>query len=55
MCNGSAGTDALIADLCVYGIWKPKLRHCCMVDIRAVDIDVQAYHACTPHDVLCTS
>ena len=53
VCNGSAGADTLIVDLCVYGVWEPQIE--ALFDIRVVDIDAQSYRAHSPHDVLCSA
>ena len=50
MCDGSAGTDTLIADLCVCGVWEPQTE--ALFDIRIFDTDAWSYHAHRPCDVL---
>ena len=39
--DGSAGADALIADLCVRGVWGPQTE--ALFDIRVVDTDARSY------------
>ena len=41
----SAGADALIADVCVRGVWEPQNK--ALFDITVVDTDVRSYHACS--------
>ena len=53
MRDGSAGADALIADLCVRGVWGPQTE--ALFDIRVVDTDAWSYCACSPKDVLGTA
>ena len=53
MCDGSAGADTLITDLCVRGVWEPQTE--ALFDIRVVDTDARSYLACSPHDVLCSA
>ena len=48
--DGSAGADALIADLCVCGVWGPQTK--ALFDIRVVDTDAQSYCARSPKDIL---
>ena len=50
VCDGSAGADTLIANLCVQGVWEPQTK--ALFDIRVVDTDARSYRACSPHDVL---
>jgi len=50
VCGNSAGSDTLIADLCVRGVWEPQTE--ALFDIRVVDTDARSYHACNPHDIL---
>ena len=49
----SAGADALIADLCVCGVWGPQIK--ALFDIRVVDTDARSYCARSPKDVLGTA
>ena len=49
MHDGSAGTDTLIADLCLWGLGAA------LFDIRVIDTDAQSYCACSPRDVLGTA
>ena len=51
--DGSAGTDTLIADLCVRGVWEPQAE--ALFDIRVVDTDARSYCARSPRDVLGTA
>ena len=51
--DGCAGADALIADLCVCGVWGLQTE--AFFDIRAVDTDAQSYCARSPKDVLHTA
>ena len=53
MCNGSAGADRLITDLCVCEVWEPQTE--ALFDIRVVDTDAWSYLAHSPHDVLCSA
>ena len=53
VCDGSAGADTLIADLCVRGAWEPQTE--ALFDIRVVDTDARSYCACSPKDVLGTA
>ena len=50
MCDGSAGADTLIADLCVWGIWESLTET--LFDIRVVDTDARSYCTCSPCNVL---
>jgi len=50
VCDNSAGTDTLIADSCVCGVWEPQTK--ALFDIRVVDTDAQSYCAHSPCDVL---
>ena len=50
VCDGSAGADTLIADLCVCGVWEPQTE--ALYDIRVVDTDAQSYCTHSPCDVL---
>ena len=50
MCDGSAGADTLIADLCVHGVSEPQTE--ALFDIRVVDTDAWSNHTCRPCDVL---
>ena len=50
MCDGSAGADTLITDLCVRGVWEPQTE--ALFDIRVVDTDARLYLARSPWDVL---
>ena len=43
--DGSASADALIADLCVRGVWGPQTE--ALFDIRVVDTDTRSYCACS--------
>ena len=52
VCDGSAGADTLITDLCVCGVWEPQPRTEALFDIRVVDTDAQSYLAHSPRDVL---
>ena len=51
LCDGSAGADAMIADLCVHEVKEPQ-THEALLDIRVVDPDARSYHAHSPCDVL---
>ena len=53
MCDGSAGADTLITDLCVCGVWEPQTK--VLFDIRVVDTDAWSYLARSPCDVLCSA
>ena len=46
VCDGSAGADTLIADLCVHGVWESQTE--ALFDIRVVDTDAQSYCTCSP-------
>ena len=50
VCDGSAGADTMIADLCVREISKPQTK--ALFDIKVVDTNVQYYRAHSPCDVL---
>ena len=52
VCDGSAGADTLITDLCVRGVWEPQTE--ALFDIRVVDTDAWSYLARSPRDVLCS-
>ena len=53
VCDGSAGADTLITDLCVRGVWEPQTE--ALFDIRVVDTDAQSYLTRSSHDVLCSA
>ena len=53
VCDGSASADALVADLCVRGVWGPQTE--ALFDIRVVDTDARSYCARSPKDVLGTA
>ena len=53
VCDGSAGADTLITDLCVCGVWEPQTE--ALFDIRVIDTDAQSYLARSPCDVLCSA
>ena len=53
VCDGSAGADTLITDLCVRGVWEPQTE--ALFDIRVVDTDARSYLARSPRDVLCSA
>ena len=53
MRDGSDSADALIADLCVRGVWEPQTE--ALFDIRVVDTDALSYCARSPKDVLGTA
>ena len=42
MCNGYAGADMLIADLCARGVWESQTE--ALFDIIVVDTDSHFYH-----------
>ena len=54
VCDGSTSSDgALVADLCVRGVWIPQSE--ALFDIRVVDTDAQSYRSRTPLAVLCSA
>ena len=54
VCDKSTSSDgALVADLCVRGVWIPQSE--ALFDIRVVDTDAQSYRNRTPLAVLCSA
>ena len=54
VCDKSTSSDgALVADLCVRGVWIPQSE--VLFDIRVVDTDAQSYRNRTPLAVLCSA
>ena len=53
VCDGSAGDDTLITDLCVRGVWEPQTK--ALFDNRVVDTDARSSLAFSPCDVLCSA
>ena len=51
--DGSAGSDTLIADLCVHGVWEAQTE--ALFDIRVIDTDARSYCTRGPKDVLGTA
>ena len=49
-CNYMTGSNALVADLGVRGVWLPQAE--ALFDIRVVDTDAQSYGSRTPREVL---
>ena len=52
VCDGVAGVNILIADLCVCRVWELQIE--ALFDIRVIDTDAWSSHARTPQDVLQT-
>ena len=55
VCDGSAGADTLIADLCVRRVWKPQTEALFDIRVATVDTDARSYCARIPRDVLSTA
>ena len=54
VCDKSTSSDgALVADLCVRGVWTPHSE--ALFDICVVDTDAQSYRSRTPLAVLCSA
>ena len=50
--SASSDGSALVADLCIRGVWVPQAK--ALFDIRIVDTDTWSYRDRTPLAVLCS-